>query len=358
MSLYVHIPFCKHICAYCDFAKVFYNEKWASQYLDLLEKELIERNGNIAHDTVYIGGGSPSSLNVSQLKRLFDILKAPLSHPIEATIEVNPEDLTLEKAKLFKANNINRVSLGVQTFQNHLLEKIGRHHDLQIVRNALNYLVEAGIERISIDFIYGLPNQTFEDIKKDLEILQSLPMVKHVSFYTLILEENTKFYFDGVQLKDDEWLIDAQNILIQGLKELDFERYEVSNFAKENEKSQHNLVYWKTQHYIGIGCGASGYIGNERYDNTKSITKYLKGETTQNTTKLTVEDEMFEVVMLGLRLVDGINLCEFKERFQKDIFEVFDLKRFIDMNLLVIENNYLKTTIKGMDVLDEILIEM
>ena len=358
MSLYVHIPFCKHICAYCDFAKVFYNEKWASQYLDLLEKELIERNGNIANDTVYIGGGSPSSLNINQLERLFDILKEPLSHPIEATIEVNPEDLTLEKAKLFKANNINRVSLGVQTFQNHLLEKIGRHHTLDIVKKALNDLVEAGIERVSIDFIYGLPNQTFEDIKKDLEILQSLPMVKHVSFYTLILEENTKFYFDGVQLKDDEWLIDAQNILIQGLKELGFERYEVSNFAKENEKSQHNLVYWKTQHYIGIGCGASGYIGNERYDNTKSITKYLKGETTQNTTKLTVEDEMFEVVMLGLRLVDGINLCEFKERFHQDIFEVFDLKRFIDMNLLVIENNYLKTTIQGMDVLDEILIEM
>ena len=358
MSLYVHIPFCKNICAYCDFAKVFYNENWANQYLDLLEKELNSRNANTTHTTVYIGGGSPSALSYAQLKKLFTILDKPLSKTKEATIEVNPEDLTLEKALLFKKSGINRVSLGVQTFQNHLLEKIERKHDLKMVKQALNDLVEAGIERISIDFIYGLPTQTFEDLKKDLDILKTLPMVNHVSFYTLILEENTKFYLQKTQLKDDDWLIEAQSILIEGLKQQGFRRYEVSNFCKENQQSLHNLVYWQHNHYIGVGCGASGYIGNERYDNTKSITEYLKGKTTQTSTYLSKEDEMFEVMMLGLRLTKGLSIEMFVSRFQTHPLEAFDLKRFIDMGLLIVEDGYLKTTTKGMDVLDEILIEM
>lgn len=358
MSLYVHIPFCRHICAYCDFAKVFYQEDWADAYLVQLEKELEKRNANTAHDTVYIGGGSPSALNEKQLKKLFEILKTPLSCPVEATIEINPEDLTLEKARLISDANINRVSLGVQTFQTHLLEKLGRHHDLEIVKRALNYLVEVGIKRISIDFIYGLPNQTFKDLKADLEIIKTLPMINHVSFYTLILEEHTKFYNDGVVLKSDDWLIEAQSILIEGLKALGFERYEVSNFSKPNQQSKHNLVYWHHQHYIGIGCGASGYIKNERYDNTKSLTQYLKGITTYQTTPLSKEDEMFEVIMLGLRLTKGISLDEFKMRFNTTPFDVFDLNRFIQMKLLVVEDGYLKTTPQGMNVLDEILIEM
>jgi len=358
MSLYVHIPFCKHICAYCDFAKVFYDEKWADDYLIQLEKELNARNANIPHNTVYIGGGSPSALNERQLKRLLSILKVPLSQPLEATMEVNPEDLTLEKALIMKQHHINRVSLGVQTFQEHLLLALGRHHTLETVVQALHYLEVAQIDRVSIDFIYGLPNQTFEDIKKDLEILKTLPLVSHVSFYTLILEEHTKFFNDHIELKDDDWLIDAQAILISGLKDLGYKRYEVSNFSKKGEQSLHNLVYWHHEHYIGIGCGASGYIDCIRYDNTKSITKYLKGQTTATKTKLSVEDEMFEVVMLGLRLVEGIDLVKFQQRFSKSLFEVFELQRFIDMGLLMIEDYHLKTTQKGMDVLDEILIEM
>ncbi len=358
MSLYVHIPFCKQICHYCDFAKVFYNEKWADDYLIQLEKELNDRNANHPHDTVYIGGGSPSALNEKQLEKLFNILKKPLTHPLEATIEVNPEDLTLEKARLLKKYHINRVSLGVQTFQNHLLENLGRKHTLDTIKQALNDLVAVGIERISIDFIYGLPHQTFDDIKADLDILKTLPMVNHVSFYTLILEEHTKFYLDGVRTKDDDWLIDAQNILIEGLQQLGFERYEVSNFAKSGQQSLHNLVYWHHQHYIGIGCGASGYIKNVRYDNTKSLTQYLKGITTHQTTTLDKEDDMFEVMMLGLRLCEGVDLLAFQERFQTTPMTQYRLEKFIHQGLLVIENNHLKTTTKGMDVLDEILIEM
>ena len=331
---------------------------WANEYLIQLEKELHLRDANHPHDTVYIGGGSPSALNMEQLKELFRILKEPLKSCKEATIEVNPEDLTLEKAKLFKASGINRVSLGVQTFNDAHLKVIGRKHNLALIKQALNDLVQAGINRISIDFIYGLPNQTFEDLKKDLEILGTLPMVSHVSFYTLILEENTKFYLDGVTLKDDDWLIDAQTILMNGLEALGFKRYEVSNFSKPNEESLHNLVYWHHERYVGIGCGASGYIGNVRYDNTKSITEYLKGITTMSQTVLSKEDEMFEVLMLGLRLTKGIHIPSFILRFDRHPLEVFDLERFIRMGLLVIENDYLKTTIQGMDVLDEILIDM
>ena len=355
-SLYVHIPFCRHMCAYCDFAKVFYQEQWADSYLDCLQIELEQRQAVRPFRTVYIGGGSPSALNEPQLGKLLALLKLPLSQCEEATIEVNPEDLTKSKAIMMKQSGINRVSLGVQTFNQNLLERIGRHHDLKTIQKAVNILNEVGIPNISFDFIYGLPGQRMEDLKADLEILSHFETVGHVSFYTLILEEHTRFFQENVQLMEDDWLIEAQNILLSKLETMGYRRYEVSNFAKENQASKHNLVYWHNQHYIGVGCGASGYVGDVRYDNTRSLTQYLKGMTTLRTTKLTIKDQMFEALMLGLRLVEGVNLNVFENRFDQTINEVFDIQPYLDNGLLILENGHLRTSTQGMDVLDEILL--
>lgn len=359
-SLYVHIPFCSHICGYCDFAKVFYRPDWADQYLDCLEQELCQRQALRPFQTVYIGGGSPSALTADQLARLFDLLKTPLSEVKEATIEINPEDLTATKAALIKKAGINRVSLGVQTFADHLLSRLGRHHDIQTVRQAVRLLVQADIPRISFDLMYGLPGQTLENIQQDLKIMTSFPEVGHVSYYALILEEHTRFYLEKVSTQSDEWLLQAQQEIVKTLRENGFERYEVSNFAKPDQQSMHNLVYWHNQQYIGVGMGASGYVGQTRYENTRSLQQYLRHPLTAKTITLSQEDQMFEELMLGLRLTAGISLSAFTSRYGCSVMDVYGqtIQHFIEMQLLYLDQETLKTTPQGMDVLDSMLIEL
>lgn len=359
-ALYVHIPFCQHICAYCDFPKVFYKQQWADDYLNYLEKELHDRNANHPFDTVYIGGGSPSALNLAQLKRLFEMLQIPMQNAKEITIEVNPEDLDEAKIALMKTAGINRVSMGVQTFNEDLLKKIGRKHTNTMIRQAVDWFIQNNITNLSFDFIYGLPSQTMENLASDLAQLASYPILKHVSFYTLILEEHTQFYQNQIEQKSDEWLLAAQQMIIEKIATLGFERYEVSNFSKKGYQSQHNLVYWHNENYVGIGCGASGYLDQVRYDNTRSLNHYLNGKTTSNSIVLTKEEQMFESMMLGLRLTSGISLTAFFQKHHQALTDVYGKKiePYLKANLLVYENDYLKTTPKGMDVLDEILISL
>lgn len=356
-SLYVHIPFCKRICFYCDFCKMYYHQPWVMPYLEALDQELIQRQAKRPFKTVYIGGGSPSALSVEELQVLFQILQQPLSEAIEATIEVNPEDLTLAKAQLFKKAGIQRVSLGVQTFNDQLLKKVGRSHQLSTIKQAVRFLKEVGIDNISFDFIYGLPDQTLTDVENDLNILSTFPEVTHCSFYSLILEEHTIFSYQGITTKDDEWLVEAMVLIHEKLNVMGFSRYEVSNYCKPGYSSKHNLVYWHNEHYIGVGLGASGYIGHERYDNTRSLQKYLHFQVTYQTTLLSIEDEMFEEVMLGLRLVDGLSLQLFKNKYHKALLDVYPkLYDYINLHYLSIENDDLKPTALGLDLLDEILL--
>ena len=357
-SLYVHIPFCHHICAYCDFAKVYYHAKWADDYLEVLQKELADRQANRPFETVFIGGGSPSALNEKQLEKLLQILALPLDNPKEATIEVNPEDMTFEKAELLAKAKIDRVSIGVQTFDATILKELGRHHTLQDVEKTVEMLVAVGIQRISFDLIYGLPHQSLSHLQKDLEIIKRFPMVTHISFYNLILEEHTRFAKEGVTLPDEKWLLEAQKIIVEGLARQGFKRYEVSNYAKEGQASLHNQVYWHNERYIGIGCGASGYIDQIRYDNTKSLSYYLKGKILAQETRLEIEDEIFEHLMLGLRLCKGISLKGFELRYNQDVFEIYGekLSQYIRLGYLELVDDYLRTTPLGMDILDEMLL--
>lgn len=358
-SLYVHIPFCRSICFYCDFCKMYYYQPWVAPYLEALKKELIYRQADRPFQTVYIGGGSPSSLTIDELRRLFEILKRPLSHTIEATMEVNPEDLTLEKAQLMKESGIQRVSLGVQTFDEDLLKKIGRRHGVNTIQQAVAYLHEVGIRDISFDFIYGLPGQTLTQLANDLDLLGKHFDVTHCSFYSLILEDHTIFKYQGVQLKSEEWLVDAMHLISEKLEMMGFERYEISNYCRGGKMSRHNLVYWHNEPYIGIGLGASGYVDHTRYDNTRSYTHYLEGSYTYQTYTLDSKDQQFEALMVGLRLVSGISMGQFKERYEVTPFEAFPkLSMYVKQQFLEIVDGFLRATPQGMDVLDEILVNI
>lgn len=359
-SLYVHIPFCRHICAYCDFAKVFYRPGWADAYLQALKKELIWRQSDRPFQTVYIGGGSPSALNERQLETLLRMLSKPLSQCTEATFEVNPEDMNEDKAFLLRQYGINRVSIGVQTFDSALLTRLGRNHQITDVENCVRMLQAVGIHNISFDLIYGLPGQSMNLLKQDLRYLASFDNVRHVSFYSLILEPHTRFALEHVRLQSDEWLLEAQKIIQETLAERGFQRYEVSNYAKDGFYSQHNLVYWHNEHYIGLGVGASGYIENLRYDNTKSLQIYLRDVSTAKVYPLNQAEQMFETLMVGLRLCEGVSLSAFKSRFGCTLWHVYGerLTPYLSSGYLKIENDHLKTSEKGMNILDEILIHL
>lgn len=307
-GLYIHIPFCTNICSYCDFSKVFYNEDLVNQYLFKLEKEL--ENYNIDNITsIYIGGGTPTSLNEEQFDRLLNMVSKYHRDNMSFAVEGNIENLSEEKIKLLTKYQVNRVSLGVQTFNDDLLKELNRNHQKKDVLEVINNLIKYNIKDINLDLIYGLPNQTVEMLKEDIDIITSLP-ITHISTYSLMVNPNTVFALRKVKEQDEDTVRDMYDLIIESFKEKGFNRYEVSNFSKVGFESKHNLIYWRNEEYYGIGCGASGYLNNIRYDNTKSLTSYLKGVTRVKEEELTLEDVDFYHVMLGLRLKEGIKVTK------------------------------------------------
>lgn len=321
-GLYIHIPFCEHICSYCDFAKEIYNKNRVKAYLNELQKELKEYDiNNIT--SIYIGGGTPSSLDEDELSFLLSIVDPYVKDNISYAFEANAENLTLNKIKLLKKHHVNRVSLGVQTFNPVLINKINRFHNEEMVKNVISLLKENGIDDINIDLIYGLPSESIDDLKKDIDKFVSLS-VTHISTYALSVNKNTIFGVKGVKEASEDIVSDMYKMIVQELKKHGFERYEVSNFSKTGYESKHNLVYWRNCYYYGIGVGASGYIDDIRYDNTKSIDHYIKGKRRIYEEKLTLEDKQYYQIMLGLRLKEGIKIEEnnpYKEKLDKCVKE-------------------------------------
>ena len=272
MSIYIHIPFCKTICSYCDFCKFYYNEKWVDNYLIALEKEIKSKYKNESIDTIYIGGGTPTSLNIKQLERLLQLTKLFNFKKIEFTIETNV-DLSLDKIKLLKQYGVNRISIGVQTVNRKHLKFLNRNHTKEEVINLVNILKQYNFN-INIDLMYGMPNQTLKELEEDLDFVLNLD-VNHISTYSLIIEPHTKIYIDNVTNIDEDLDYRMYQLINQKLK--DYIHYEISNFAKDDYYSKHNLVYWNNLEYYGFGIGASGYIDSVRYDNTRSYQNYLNG---------------------------------------------------------------------------------
>lgn len=349
-GIYIHIPFCKQICSYCDFPKQIAKEEVQNKYIDQLVKEFKEYekqdwfyNWNKKTNSIYIGGGTPNSLSINNLKKLLNTLKPYLLKNNENTIEINPELLNIEQINLFKEFNINRISIGVQTFNNNIIKLIRRNHTYDNVIAAINLLKENGINNINIDMMYGLPQQSFKDLKKDVKIALKLG-VKHISYYSLILEEKTILEYqlrkNEIILPDDDLVVEMANYLTKKLKKRGFIHYEISNYAKKGYESIHNLGYWNCEEYIGIGASACGYIHNYRISNHHNLNKYYDNYILEKN-KISLNEQKQEYMMLGLRKLKGININEYFNKFNSYPNNDFNIDYLKKLKLIEEKNNYI-----------------
>lgn len=323
-------------------------------YLRTLKEEYKKINGPFT--TIYIGGGTPSMLNNEQLIFLLNIFKD--EKPLEFTIEVNPESYTEEKGLIFKEYNVNRVSLGVQTFNPVHLKRLNRIHTNEQVFNCINSLNSIGLDNISIDLMFALPDQTIKEVLEDIKTLKKLK-VKHISYYELFIEDKTLFhhqYKKGILKEVDADLqANMYEAIISNLKDIGFSQYEVSNYSKAKEyESIHNKIYWQAYPYEAIGAGAHGFNGKYRYYHTTNVGEYIKDAKIVKTLQ-TTEDIYKDYLIFGLRMNEGISISKTKQRFNRNpLTEFKELDEFIKNGLLKYENDYLKTTLKGMFLLNKI----
>ena len=354
-AVYIHIPFCNYICAYCDFCKVFYNREYVNKYLEALDKEIKANYKGEIITSLYIGGGTPSSLSLDELERLFNILKIfTLSKDCEITMEANTDSLTLDKIKLLKKYGVNRVSLGIETINKKLQEVIERRTSKESVINCINNLKKEGITNINVDLIYAIKGETLDDLKKDIDFLISLD-VPHISTYSLIIEDNTKLKIKGVKNIDKSIDREMYDMISSILKNNNYIHYEISNFSKKGYSSKHNLKYWYNLEYYGFGVGASSYIDNIRYTNTRSITNYINGKTILDKEIVTIKDKMFYEVMLNLRTNKGIDKEIFKDKYKTNIDDIFEYKDLVKDKVLFEDRKYLRVKEEYFYVLDEII---
>ena len=354
-AVYIHIPFCNYICAYCDFCKVFYNKKYINDYLEALNKEIKSNYKGEVITSLYIGGGTPSSLSIDELKSLFNIISIfNLSKDYEFTIEGNPDSLSLDKVKLLKQYGVNRVSLGVETINDKLQSVLERKTSKNSVITCINNLKNNGITNINVDLIYAIIGETLDDLKEDLTFLLSLG-IPHISTYSLIIENNTKLKINNIKNIDKSLDRKMYDMISSILKNNNYIHYEISNFSKEGYHSKHNLKYWYNLEYYGFGVGASSYIDNIRYTNTRSITNYIKGKTILDKEILTIKDKMFYEVMLNLRTNRGIDKESFKDKYKTNIDDIFNYKDLVNNNILEEDDKYLRVCEEYFYVLDEII---
>ncbi len=357
-SLYIHIPFCDSICPYCDFTKFISKDIFKSKYIDELLKDLRKLyKKNYRFKTIYIGGGTPTCLSYLDLKRLLSFTKLLLNEKdYEFTIEANPESIDESKLRLFKSCKINRISIGIQTFNKNLLKTINRDYGIDYF--SLINLVKKYINNINVDLIYGLPNQTKEDLENDLKNIIKLD-IKHVSTYSLSINSMSIFYVKKVKEVSEDESRSFYDLILKTLRENGFERYEVSNFAKKGYESKHNTTYWKDEEYFGLGCGASGYIYPYRYKNSSSLTSYLKGKREVEKELVTKEDDIEYFLICNLRLKDGFKIEDFNKKFNIDFLRIYEnkIEKFIKNNRLNIKNGRIFCSDEGLITLDLILRE-
>ena len=357
-SAYVHIPFCTQICYYCDFSKVFIKNQPVDSYLEHLLQEFHSYDIQKLR-TLYIGGGTPTALSASQLEVLLDGLtkNLDLSMLEELTIEANPGDLDADKIAVLKNSAVNRVSLGVQTFDDKMLKKIGRSHLEKDIYENIDRLKLAGFDNISIDLIYALPGQTMDQVKDNVAKAIALD-IPHMSLYSLILENHTVFMNrmrrGKLPLPKEELEADMFDYIIAELERAGFEHYEISNFSKQGFESRHNLMYWDNAEYYGIGAGASGYVNGVRYKNHGPIRHYLKaveeGNARINEEHLSLREQMEEEMFLGLRKKSGVSKSRFEEKFGTSFEDLYGqvVRDLCHQGLLQVEGQQIRMTKKGL----------
>lgn len=357
-SAYVHIPFCTQICYYCDFSKVFIKNQPVDAYLQALIREF--RSYDITElRTLYIGGGTPTSISAVQLDYLLTELIRDLNLNTleEFTIEANPGDLTVDKIEVLQKSAVNRVSLGVQTFNDKHLKRIGRSHNEAQIYSTIDALKTAGFQNISIDLIYALPGQTMDDVRSNVAKALSLN-IPHLSLYSLILEHHTVFMNKmrrgKLHLPTEDLEAEMFEYIISEMERNGFEHYEISNFTKPGFESRHNLMYWENVEYYGVGAGASGYLDGIRYRNRGAIQHYLKGVSEGNARLseevLSKNEMMEEELFLGLRKKEGVSIGKFEQKFGTSFEKRYgQIVQELQSDGLLKENNgFIQMTKKGL----------
>lgn len=361
-GLYIHIPFCRQKCKYCDFISFANMEGMFSQYISALAKEMEEYRGEKI-DTVFIGGGTPTILPGAELKRLLSLCfeKFNIASDYEFTVEANPGTLDDYKIKTLSDGGVNRISVGVQSFNDEELRKIGRIHDSKTAYNTICQLAKSGFSNINLDLMTALPGQNMELLSHTLDTALTLP-ITHISAYSLIIEEGTPLereYSEGkLMLPNEDEDREMYAYTVSRLKDSGFGQYEISNFAKDGFECRHNKKYWKCEEYIGLGAAAHSYLGGKRFSNTSVLSEYLSGKRhTEDVTVLTERDRIAEFMIMGLRMNEGISEAEFKRRFGKSINSVYkpELEKFIRGGFLIREKGAIRFSDKGRDVSNSIL---
>lgn len=373
LGLYSHIPFCAQKCSYCDFLSYVNEDRDArTHYVSKLTQEIAGKSLNVrdSHvvDSIFVGGGTPSVLDVNLIEEIIDTIYSTykLSSDIEITIEANPGTLNFEKLNALKSIGFNRISMGVQSFNNDVLKTLGRIHDSKTAIDSYNKARAAGFSNINLDLMFGIPGETSEIWEKDISTMKELDP-EHVSFYSLQVEEGTRIFhriMDGDVEEVDE-IIDRKmyHHALEELKKAGFVHYEISNAAKPGFESRHNLKYWSLGDYLGFGLGAHSYINSRRMSNTEILKDYLSAESSASMTvwqyENTVNDEISEFVFLGLRKTKGISLGDFSKIFRKDFLDIYDVETedLMKRGLLEIKEDHIKLTDLGRDVSNKVFSE-
>ncbi len=339
-AVYIHIPFCEDICSYCDFCKFYYNSDLVDKYLVALKHEIEDNYHGEVIETIYIGGGTPSALSLKQIEQLLDITKIFKVKNLEFTVECNIENIDEDKIILLTKYGVNRISIGIQTFDYQHLSFLNRKHKKDDVFQKIA-MIKKYIDNINIDLIYAIPNENLEEVSRDLDLFLELD-VKHISTYSLIIEDNTILSHMKVHSIDEELDYNMYKLICDRLLTNGYHHYEISNFSKPGYESHHNLVYWNNEEYYGFGMGASGYIDNIRYTNTKSIKHYLDGNYLYIEDKLSFNEVIENALILGFRKIDGIDIKLFYEKYKIDLMNIDVINRLMKENKLIYNHGYLK----------------
>ena len=363
IGIYIHIPFCIKKCEYCDFVSYCNKKEYVPQYINALKKE-IKNNINKEYKitTIYIGGGTPSSIEENYIADIIETIKLNMNDEdlkdfenIEVTIEVNPGTVNKEKLQVYKKIGINRLSIGLQETHNELLKSIGRIHTYEEFIKTYNLARKIGFNNINVDLMIALPNQTIQDIKENLEKITKLNP-EHISVYSLILEEGTPFYNkyneNKIKLPDEELERNMYWYVKNTLENNGYMHYEISNFSKKGFESKHNMNCWNQEEYLGFGVAAHSYNNKIRYSNTNSIEEYIKGSNKIIHEEQTLEDMQKEYMLLGLRKIEGINIQKFKNKFAQNPIFIFkeQLNKLVNEELIIVDGNEIKLTNKGLDL--------
>ena len=365
-GLYVHIPFCAKKCNYCDFCSFAgLNEDVKLAYIDKLCKEIASyKNDKIEIDTIFFGGGTPTLLEPRDLRKIMSVIRESfaLTESAEITMEANPGTANFEKLAAFVNCGINRFSIGLQTTRENESKKLGRIHTYDQFLSMYDSLRKLGIKNINVDLMYGIPLQTIESFTETLNSITKLSP-EHISVYGLILEEGTPFYDEkaNLALPSEDVECDMYDLACKSLSDAGYDHYEISNYAKPGYESRHNLKYWHTAEYIGVGLSAYSYYNGIRFGNTDNLKDYLNSENTIVQNELIDTDmQKYEYVMLALRLKNGFSLSNYKKLFSEDFIQGREDKiaHFKKAGYLTIDNDRLSLTEKGFYVSNSIIVEL